>query len=43
VTIGAQLFGLQNVFQTGLELVSGSSRIPPVFSMQGSMEKLSMG
>jgi hypothetical protein len=33
VTLGSHLFGLLNVSQAGLELVSGGSSSPPVFSM----------
>jgi hypothetical protein len=32
-TLGTHLFGLLNVSQAGLELVSGGSGGPPVFSM----------
>jgi hypothetical protein len=33
VTLGAYLFGLLNVSQTGLESAAGSSGSPPVFSV----------
>jgi hypothetical protein len=33
VTLGAYLFGLPNVSQAGLELVSGGGSSPPIFSV----------
>jgi hypothetical protein len=43
VIFGAELFGLPNVSQAGLEPASGGSGSPPVFLVQCGVEKLSMG